>query len=266
MIRPDDPQDKELAALYRAAAGEQPPAGLDARILAAAREAATPPREGIGAPRAGAWLKRWRIPVALAATVLMTSTLTLMVRDNAVDDLSPVAPVPRIEARKTDAAPPAPATISAPAAARESAATARPSPQPATGAPERTPANDGLAARRMERAATPVGATGNLESAVKDEPRPSVAAKSAGPTAGATAAAPAAALSDPAAARADSAASAESAARSAQSERAGESPERWLAGIRALRQQGRIAEAEESLAQFRKRYPQFPLPEDMRQP
>lgn len=266
MIKPDDPQDKELAALYRASAEEQPPAGLDARILAAARATATPPREDMRAPRAASWLNRWRIPVALAATVLMTSTLTLMVRDNAVDDLSPVAPVPRTETRKTDSAPPAPATTGAPAAARESAATVPPSPQPATGAPDRTPSNNGTAAKRVERAAAPARAMGNLESAVKDDPLPSAAAKPAGPTAGATAAAPAAARSAPAATRADRALSAESAAQSAQSERTEQSPEPWLAEIRALRQQGRIAEAEESLSQFRKRYPKFLLPEDMRQP
>ncbi|MSP96000.1 MAG: hypothetical protein EXR29_01995 [Betaproteobacteria bacterium] len=37
MIGPNDPQDQELTALYRAAAQELPPAGVDARILAAAR-------------------------------------------------------------------------------------------------------------------------------------------------------------------------------------------------------------------------------------
>ena len=40
MIERNDPQDKELAALYRESALEMPSAGLDARILAAARSVA----------------------------------------------------------------------------------------------------------------------------------------------------------------------------------------------------------------------------------
>jgi hypothetical protein len=39
-----------------------------------------------------------------------------------------------------------------------------------------------------------------------------------------------------------------------------ESPEAWLARIESLRMQGRLKEADDSLADFRKRYPDYPVP------
>ncbi|HMH17601.1 MAG TPA: hypothetical protein VK572_05575 [Burkholderiales bacterium] len=41
-------------------------------------------------------------------------------------------------------------------------------------------------------------------------------------------------------------------------------PEKWLEDIRQLRAQGKTAEAERELAEFRKRYPDYRLPEDFR--
>ena len=38
------------------------------------------------------------------------------------------------------------------------------------------------------------------------------------------------------------------------------SPEEWLAEIAEWRRQGRTAEAEASLAEFRRRYPDYPQP------
>jgi hypothetical protein len=40
-------------------------------------------------------------------------------------------------------------------------------------------------------------------------------------------------------------------------------PEQWLEHIRRLRAAGRLDAAAESLARFRARYPEFPLPEDL---
>ncbi|MCB1825987.1 MAG: hypothetical protein KDJ54_15985, partial [Candidatus Competibacteraceae bacterium] len=37
------------------------------------------------------------------------------------------------------------------------------------------------------------------------------------------------------------------------------SPEEWLAAITELRRQGRTAEADAELAEFRRRYPDYPL-------
>ena len=40
-----------------------------------------------------------------------------------------------------------------------------------------------------------------------------------------------------------------------------QSPEQWLQGIADLRRQGRHEEADKSLAEFRKRYPDHKIPE-----
>ena len=41
-------------------------------------------------------------------------------------------------------------------------------------------------------------------------------------------------------------------------------PEAWLARIAELRKQGRLREADESLAEFRKRYPDHKIPAALR--
>ena len=47
---------------------------------------------------------------------------------------------------------------------------------------------------------------------------------------------------------------------------AARTPEQWIADIRRLKQEGRAADAEASLAEFKKRYPYYTLPADLRQP
>jgi hypothetical protein len=44
-------------------------------------------------------------------------------------------------------------------------------------------------------------------------------------------------------------------------EQAAESPERWLERIVQLRKGGRHEEADKQLAEFRKRYPEYKVPE-----
>jgi hypothetical protein len=51
------------------------------------------------------------------------------------------------------------------------------------------------------------------------------------------------------------------AARARMTEQAPESPERWLERIVQLRKEGRSEEAEKQLAEFRKRYPDYKVPE-----
>jgi hypothetical protein len=43
-------------------------------------------------------------------------------------------------------------------------------------------------------------------------------------------------------------------------------PAAWLEDIRRLRAEGRLAEAEEALAAFRRAYPDYPLPPDLARP
>jgi hypothetical protein len=280
MSENDELQDEDLARAYRKASREQPPAALDARILAAARAAARP----AVAATPTFWTSGWRIPLALAATVLLSFTVTLLVHeaeqhslalpddsgggarqlprsagDQAESKTRTVAPVPAV--------PPLPPPRSpGPRRTEPAAAAAEPRAQPGAGpaaggasAPEAgttaqaftpDPAAAGNVSREQKAmraaAAAPAG-EGTRPALTKDQEagRDNVRAESAAP---APRAAPAAAAQ----VRADTA------------ERALRSPEQWLADVRRLRQEGKLAEAGDSLAEFRKRYPQYSLPEDLK--
>ena len=208
MIERDDPQDRDLSALYRQAAEEQPSAGLDARILAAARATTAPPQVV-----SQSWLNRWKIPVALAAIVLLTTTLTLLVQDEDAGRLSVPDPV----------------TTRAPIPAASS-------PQPVPGA---TLNLGGAAAESRSDTLRDQPAREKTRQEIQAAPPPPMAAPAAR------------SMAAPAAKRAEL------------DER---SPEQWLADIRRLRREGRVEEAETSLAEFRKRYPKYLLPDDLKQP
>ena len=81
----------------------------------------------------------------------------------------------------------------------------------------------------------------------------------------AQAAAPAAgALSRSAVTRQEPGVAAAGASGPAVSEDKDRTPEKWLEDIRKLRTEGKTAEAERDLAEFKKRYPDYILPEDLR--
>lgn len=293
MIERDDPQDKDLAALYREASVEQPSTGLDARILAAARATAVPP--SVAKP---SWVNRWRVPVVLATLAVMTTTLTLLVQDEEAGRLD----MPDTTLRKQRAAPaPAakPAGPSAPAAApepkplearrketaqpkaRDNAAPPASPPasrqEPAgakaeSAAPELSRSIGSISEEKKAAPSTPAAdelRSGNAAGgAIKDQPmlekvQPRMQIQAA-PPAPAPAPRPAPYIA-PAPAPAPMAAPARR-ADSAERDAAARTPEQWIADIRRLRQEGRAAEAEASLAEFRKRYPYYTLPEDLKQP
>src|SRR5712691_9026322 len=93
----------EPSRTSRDAEGPRPPQRVDDNILAAAQRVAGTVRRraGFGFPR------RWGTPVALAATVLVTFTLALMVfeRESGLDTMAPKAPRPD---RPAKVAPPEP--------------------------------------------------------------------------------------------------------------------------------------------------------------
>ena len=100
----DDIRDEQLSRLYRETADAAPPEALDRAILAAARAGVAPPRR-----RAG-W-RSWTVPMSVAATVVLTVTLTLMVQEEQeplVPEAAPAADVPRasvgVPQKKADAA------------------------------------------------------------------------------------------------------------------------------------------------------------------
>jgi hypothetical protein len=80
-------RDDELSRIYRDAEGPRPPQRVDDNILAASQRVAGARRRPFG------FARRWGTPVALAATVLVTFTLALMVfeRQSGLEATAPEA-------------------------------------------------------------------------------------------------------------------------------------------------------------------------------
>lgn len=84
--RPDwTEHDAKLAALYRAAAPDQPPPALDAAIRAAARRAVA------SKPRIAGWSfsRSWRVPLSIAAVVVLSVSLVTVMREEAPNTALP---------------------------------------------------------------------------------------------------------------------------------------------------------------------------------
>ncbi len=200
----DTERDEKVSAGYRALGSEEPPRALDEAILAAARRSPT----------------RWRVPLSVAAVVVLAVGVTLRMLPQQPDAES-VALAPQVMETPRPAA-------SVPAAAREQA-----KPAARAKAAENVAAADAVA---ESRARSDIAAKPSSRAA--QAPAPAVA--------GAVAQAPV---------------RAEVGAKLAKTELA---PEAWLARIAELRKEGRKREADESLAEFRKRYPDYKIPEALR--
>ncbi len=273
MTRPEMQEShvRELQALYREAAGDEPGPALDRCILDAVR--ADLAVAAASKVRPLPWWKGW-LPAATAlAAVVVGVSLTWRVMDEQERQLrdelhaAPAASeMPRKPAADSAAASaPAVATGSAPApaaapvvpesdppAAAKPAASLEPrpytapaSPPPAVAVPQEVEAKKAArsAVREMESrrdAAVQDAAPALSRAAPKLEAARSGAGNEA---AGAITVAPAAKVVG---------------------ERDADSPEAWLQRIRDLRTAGRDAEAVQSLARFRQRYPDFPLPADLK--
>jgi hypothetical protein len=143
-------RDPGLDRLYGAAAPEEPPAHLDAALAAAAR------REVGARPRSlSARLRAWRVPVSIAAVlVLSVSLVTLMEEEGGEAGAPPVLrraePEPDAP-RRPDAGRPTPRAVPAPpaadSAAREKAG--KGPRHPASLSPPPDPASAGRAAERL---------------------------------------------------------------------------------------------------------------------
>src|SRR5690606_28675231 len=79
--------DRELDELYRALPREEPPAWLDARILAASRAEASAQPKPVGRIR-------WQAPFALAAVVVLAVSVVFLADEPA--DTVPVAGLPQL--------------------------------------------------------------------------------------------------------------------------------------------------------------------------
>ena len=239
----NEPRDQELSRLYRETVTLEPPQRIDDAVLAASRRTAgsrpRPVRAGL--------VRRLSAPMALAATVLLTFTVTLIVFQDA-PEADKAQTGMRAGGADSRAEKPVPAEANSARAPQAESRRDAPSTQPRE-------ATDALGKRQ-----------GLQESQESQEPR---RARESEPTRAARAmqAAPYP--------RAGSRQEAPSelqgagvvgafAGRSAADESKERSPEKWLEDIRKLKTQGKTPEAERELAEFKKRYPEYRLPEDLR--
>lgn len=270
---PDMEHDPQLAALYRAGADVAPPAHLDDAIRAAARrEVAAGPR------RAG--VRRWAVPVSLAAVLVLSVSVVTMMREQGADRLesvilpppeTPAVTVPReaaAPATAPESAPPRPSALPPPVAApAEPVAKAGSAPVQTfdrASAGRATEAEQGTATAGNEfRAKAAAADTTRTEdaSARRESAHPQPQMRSApapmadvasGAGMSAKPAAPAAALS------------AAPARSPLWQDLVREPPEKWMQRIAELRRAGQTADAEALVAEFHRRFPDQRLPEDLR--
>jgi hypothetical protein len=265
-------EDPRVSAGYQALGREHPPEALDAAILAASRRA-------VGAGPRRSRLRRWALPVSIAAVVVLTMSIVVRIELER-PDLETATPVPvapqvleekaaqRADKKEADAglakrnaqpaaklksqareAAPAPAP-SAPPEAERARREAQGMRAPAAPAPAAAPARQFVPEPPAARAPSAVGAaSAPAPAAVSEAP----ADRTASPAQGAGRVASGAALEDRAKASAETAGKRD------------ESPRAWLERIARLRREGRAKEADESLAEFRKRYPDYEIPKELRE-
>lgn len=285
MTQRKPPDDSELQALYRAAAqaaGDEPDARLDARILAAAR-AASGERQARRQRPPAAWWKRWLVPVSVTAVAVLGVSLSFRVNEEqaaleAARQVSEAVTARQAPPAATTARPePAPLPVSPPTLLRAKPAAESPAPPaaelPPPRAPRDRPAEVGAAseekARRELAPSAPAPATfGQARSPTLDD-RASSAAKAAAELRESSARRSRAIESDQAlgAGAPASGLNRQSLTPPRQNEEATAleaSPERWLERIRDLRRANRPAEAQQELDRFRQRYPDFALPADLK--
>ena len=259
-----DPRDDRVSAAYRELPGEGPPASLDAAIQAAARRA-------VGARPGGA--RRWQVPVSIAAVLALAIGVSLHVEREkpVVVDGTPVSsgsaeyPVPQAPPEKEDRAVAAPAPAQAPAtpapalgksqkpAANEAAPSA-----PAPAAP--LPDTKRFAPEPARAEPAPVAPAESRIAPMQAAPAPASAPPSA--AAGATVSTEALRAAPQAAKRAKAELAREQTLQEKAMADAMETPQRRLERIADLRAKGLHDEADRQLAEFRRAYPDYRIPEE----
>jgi hypothetical protein len=310
-------RDPRLDRAYRAGAREEPPSHLDAAILAAAhREVGARPRP------LSARLHAWRVPVSIAAVVVLSVSVVTLMREEGGGTLDqaqrpapaagavqeqakPEQPTVRNEAAASSAA----AKVADEAKLRDSAASARraedsprltaklaaepsakpeaqppapASPRPFPGAapmrdqPASASSADLAAGASASSTVGIRGSSGDTASPVAPAEQAATGpAERSGQRERAAVGAGALSMDRPAMAPATpSSAKAEYRALKAEPMKRADSgrlaplvkeletqpAEKWLVKIDALRREGRKDEAEELLAEFKRRFPDYPLP------
>ncbi len=231
----DEPEPKVTAA-YRALGVEEPPRALDEAILAAA-----------GRP-ARSWSARWAVPLSLAAVVVLSVVVTLRIQHEQPElATAPAAPA---------AAPPAPREAPTQALQPQVEDQVKPTAKAARKPEARQAEPKHFAEAQSERAPAPAASA-----AVAQAPAPPAASGELASRRDAETAAHAPRAAAALAKRAP--AEAAPAAEPSAANLAAEAPERELERIARLRAEGRHAEADKALAEFRKRHPEYRIPEEM---
>jgi hypothetical protein len=253
-----------LGRAYRDLPREEPPAHLDAAILAASRRAVASAPEAV--PRRG-FAARWGAPISVAAVLVLGIAISLRMQleqpgiETSLPERAREAPVPKakvveppaqvepptIQAQPQPvpkpAAPPPPARQAPPPRAAAPAFVPTPVPAPAAAAPAAiapqgmTESKQEMPAERMRAPAAPAAATPELRAAPMS-PSTMMKRSAASDAAGAGASANA-------------------------REAAVASPEIELERIARLRAEGRDEEADRALEEFRKRHPDYRIAEPM---
>lgn len=256
--------DDKLSRRYRELARAEPPPAVDAAILSAATRAVR------SRPRLN-----WAVPVSLAAVLVLGIGVALRMQ---LEQPGIETSAPAREQYAPKAVPPAPADVttqpSAPQAARERVAPPAPAPKRKV-APEQEPMAHDKAVAAPSRAAPAAVAAPEAHPfadsiAPASPPPPAAPAQDMAPAArparnaAAPTAAPATASApapEPAArAKSEAAAAGSTETRALMKSSVGD-PAGELDRIARLRAEGRHAEADKALEEFRRRYPDFRIPE-----
>jgi len=246
-------EEQKISQRYRSLAREEPPRHVDEAILAAARRAADARPAPLVAPSG----RRWYFPLAAAAIVVLAVAVTMHVERERPEEEIAVASVTAPKA-------PAEGKLAQLEPAAEPATPAAGAAPPREFAPEPKPAAPQAPAREL-RAQRDPAPPADLQRA----PAPASAAPAAAPPPQAPARDALGGARE--SARADAArpqarmelqgAMRQRAMTESVSTFATASAEQWLQGIADLKRQGRHDEAERELAEFRKRYPDYRIPE-----
>ncbi len=270
----------ELARLLQAAGGEEPPAALDAALLAAARREVSPRPQGVGGSGEAATpvprqKRNWYVPLSIAAVLVMSVSLVTLVHQEKGDALTQPPRVTQEPAPATAAAPPAaepqPAELPQDAVAPKPDATLR-----ATAPLLTSKVEAGLRLQTVPPAVAESSASDAQKQRNETAQRDAVTegikplAQAASPAAPARPDAPPAVAADRPSAAASPAPAL--AARTAQ-QRSGPQQmtrppwlieldnqplEKWLERLAQFKREGRVAEADALMSEFRRRFPDHP--------
>lgn len=259
----DPERDPVLDRVYAARSRDEPPVSLDDAIRAAVR------REVRAKPRAfQAALGGWRVPISIAAILIVSVTVVMLMREERGE-------LPQVAPREENASGALHQQTVRPAL-RDSAEESRPqqpenrAPKPLPEGQRTTPASPGAqsalpsqsaALERMKDSGAASG-SGALEAAPSAPKASPGAAPVPGEASGMRPDFKPSAASRPPLREAESPRDqpATSVAGSPWSGLDAEPPEKWLERIEQLRRAGRTADAEEMLAEYRRRFPSRPLP------